>query len=50
MCCTPGSDGCCLTCEENVLASQNLYTNYFARENNGTGFFPTWAPIATDIP
>lgn len=50
MCCTSGSDGCCLTCGEIVLAWQNRYTNYFAREKNGKGFFFPWAPIATDIP
>lgn len=31
MCCTSGNDGCCSTCEENVLAEQNLSTNYFCR-------------------
>lgn len=43
MCCASG-DGCCLTCEENVLASQNRYTNYFAGENNGKDFLP---PVGT---
>lgn len=43
-CCTSGSDGCWLTCEENVLASQNPHANYFARKNNGKGFF---SPMGT---
>lgn len=51
MCCTSGSDGCCLTCEENVLALQNRYTNYFCQGKiMEKAFFPLWAPIATDIP
>ena len=39
MCCTSGNDGCCSTCEENVLAEQNLPTNYFASISNGNRRF-----------
>lgn len=43
MCCTSGNDECCSTCEENVLAEQNLSTNYFASTSNGNRFFCEWA-------
>lgn len=39
MCSTSGNDGCCSTCEENVLAEQNLSTNYFASISNGNWLF-----------
>lgn len=39
MCCASGNDGCCSTCEENLLIEQNLSTNYFASISNGNRLF-----------
>lgn len=46
--CTSGNDGCCSTCEENVLAEQNLRTNYFSGISNGNRHFSVCANDARD--
>lgn len=49
--CTSGNDGCCSTCEENVLAGQNCSTNDLARVSNGNRLFSVcthdnWDPMS----